>query len=369
MAVETRREVGKREAREEERLLKILAGGIALATIAVVLHLLLSRLFARPAPAPAPVAMPAYDYVIDIYSDRIVITASDGTTTTLNTVAELNDWLRNVRDKRIRINAHVVVISDLALTRNEYWIFGEWIDANVYVVEPNTTIVSFAPLGSGWEGYYVNNVSPDTGEYVDVSGLKLFAVYADLDIEGGETFTVSNISVHILSSMFTTLYAVSGDVYVVGNNVHVFSSSLRRAYIYAHDSLWMEDVKGMGYGSAWCIVSPIETALANVVLNDVDKVYICARSVIWISLYANSSQTFDLLDVTDTMNWRIMRYTVEAFGRWLSVVRGNLRLDANNPPPSGVTYSIDLSTKKVTITNSTSSLQNIILVYRLEVYS
>jgi hypothetical protein len=358
-------EARKKEAREEEKLLKVLAGGVSLATFAMVLQLLLSRLFARP----APVAMPAYDYVIDIYSDKVVITASDGSTTTLNTVADLNSWLMNVRGKRIMINTHVVVTQDLVLTSNEYWIFGEWVEAYVFVTERNTTIISFAPLGSDREGYYVINMDPETGEDTDVSGLKLFAVYADVDIWGSETFTVSNISVHILSSMFTSFNNVSGDVYAVGNYVQVFDSALRRAYIYALDSLWMDNVKGMGYGSAWCIVSLFESTLTNVALDDVDKVYICVRKPITASLQANTSQTFSLLSVTDTKNWRFLRYTVEAFGRWCSTVVGNLRIDANEPPPSGVTYSIDLSARSVTITNSTTSLQNIVLIYRLEVHS
>jgi hypothetical protein len=355
----------KREAREEERLLKVLVGGITLATVAVVLQLLLSRLFARP----APVAMPAYDYVVDIYADKVVITASDGSTTTLNSVDELNSWLKSVRDKRIRINANVVVEQDLVLTSNEYWIFGEWIRANVLVVEPNTAIISFAPLGSGWEGYVVANFSPDTGKYVDVSGLRLFAVYADLDIETRGVFTMSNISLYVLSSMQVFLSYLSGDVYAVGNSIYVFDSALRRAYIYAHDSLWMENIRGMGYGSEWCIVSPFETTLHSVALDDVDIVYMCVKKHIMASLQANTSQTFSLLSVTDTKNSRSLWYTVEAFGQWRSTNIGNLRLDANEPPPSGVTYSIDLSTRSVTITNSTSSLQNIVLVYRLEVYS
>jgi hypothetical protein len=314
-------------------------------------------------------ALPVFDYVIDIYSDKVVVTASDGTATTLNTVADLNDWLKSVRGKRIRINANVVVTQDLALTSNEYWIFGEWVRANVYVAEGNTTIISFAPLGSGWEGYYVTNMSMETGEYVDASGLKLFAVYADVDIEGGPTFTVNNISVRVLSSMYVYLIGVSGDVYAVCNWAYVFGAVLRRAYIYAYATLHMENVEGMGYGSAWCIVSPFESTLINVVLDDVDEVYICARTAIVASLPANTSQAFDLLSVTVTGSMGALWYTVEAFGLWRSTRAGDLWLDANEPPPQGVTYSIDLGTRSVTITNSTASPQDIVLGYRMEVHS
>jgi hypothetical protein len=365
LAVEAHKKAVERGASEAERLFKLLAGGVALATVASVTQPLLSRLFARP----APVAMPAYDYVIDIYSDKVVITASDGSTTTLNTISDFNNWLNNVKGKKIRINVNTVVANDLVLTQNEYWIFGEWVDANVYVVEPNTTIVSFAPLGSGWEGYFVTNMSPDTGEYVDVSGFKLFAVYADVDIEGGPTFSVSNISVHILSSMYTWLVGVSGDVYTVCNWVYIFGATLRRAYIYANGELYMENVEGMGYGSAWLIVSLHETYLYNVVLGDVYEVYMCVRSAIMAPLPENTSQTFDLLSVTATNSEGTLYYTVEAFGLWRAADVGPLRLNANEPPPPGVTYSVDLNARRVTVTNSTSSPLGIVLAYRLEVHT
>jgi hypothetical protein len=365
LAVEARKKAAERGASEAERLFKLLAGGVALATMASVTQPLLSRLFARP----APVAMPAHDYVIDIYSDKVVISASDGTTTTLNTINDLNSWLKNVKGKKIRINVNTVVANDLVLTQNEYWIFGEWIDANVYVVEPDTTIVSFAPLGSGWEGYFVTNMSPDTGDYVDVSGLKLFAVYADVDIEGGGTFSVSNTSVRILSSTHTRLVGVSGDVYTVCNWAEVIGATLRRAYIYANGMLHMENVEGMGYGSAWLIVPPFETRLCNVVLGNVDEVYICARSAIMAPLPENTSQAFDLLSVTATNSEGVLHYTVEAFGLLRGADVGGLRLDANEPPPPGVTYSVDLSARRVTVTNSTSSPLGIVLAYRLEVHA
>jgi hypothetical protein len=273
--------------------------------------------------------------------------------------------LKNVRGKRIRINTHVVVTQDLALTSNEYWIFGEWIEANVYVTESNTAIISFAPLGSYWEGYFVTNVSPDTGEYVDASGLKLFATYADVDISS-ETFVVGNISVHVLSSMFAHFLNVSGDVYVAGIYVEVYDAVLRRAYIYAHHSLWMVNVKDMGHGSAWCIVSPFETIFDNVVLDDVDEAYILARDTIVATLPANTSQEFDLLSVTVPRSGGVLWYTVGAFGRRRYTGAGNLWLEANEPPPQGVTYSIDLSARSVTITNSTTSQQDIVLDYWLE---
>jgi hypothetical protein len=36
--------------------------------------------------------IPVFDYIVDIYSDKIVITNPDGSTTQLSTIADLNNW-------------------------------------------------------------------------------------------------------------------------------------------------------------------------------------------------------------------------------------------------------------------------------------
>jgi hypothetical protein len=357
MAVEARR----KEAREEERLLKLLAGGLALATIAVVLQLFLSRLFARPAPAPAPV----YDYVIDIYADKVVITASDGTTTTLNTVADLNSWLRNVRDKRIRINANVVVTSDLRLTSNEYWVFGEWINTNVYVAEPNTTIVSFAPLGNAWGGYYVSNMSPDTGEYVDASGFKLFAVYADVDIETPYPVpppTYMPVTIVVLSSGHTKLHGVESDVLVQGYYLEMVYCRLRNAYIdVIVATLQSCDASG---GHVVLIIREY-TSLSQVDFSGAK--YFTGEIRFYRTVFVNPGQSVNI-NVPVLASSMYHYVFVENMGMlYASPLPSGVAMYFLAPLPSGVTYSVDAPNKRIVITNSTGESITVIVVYRLVV--
>jgi hypothetical protein len=74
----------------------------------------------------AVLALPSlllFDYIVEIYPDKIVVTANDGTKTTLSTIAELNDWLKSVRGKRIVVYSYTEVNDEIVLTGNKYVFF------------------------------------------------------------------------------------------------------------------------------------------------------------------------------------------------------------------------------------------------------
>jgi len=314
---------------------------------------------------------PNFDYVIDINSSNVVIRDAYGNAAILNSVSDLNDWLKNVKGKKIRINANTVVVDDLYLTQNEYWIFGERIASNIYLREKNITIISFAPR------IYVTNY--EDGFNIDVSGFKLFAVYADVTIGSSTPATpVSDISIHVLSSSRIVLDGVDGDVYLISNDITIFNSILRNAFIFASDALVMSYVSGGTSDSpaqgVWCIVSQASVVSFFIVsLDHVAKACISIRHAILATLGANSSKTFDLLKfIQQTSTTRYVRYTVEAFGLLREAYAGvtkNINIRAVDPPPPGVTYSIDPSVQQVTITNSTSNAVSVMLVYRFEVFA
>ncbi|MCC6056163.1 MAG: hypothetical protein LM583_05755 [Desulfurococcaceae archaeon] len=363
MAVEARR----KEAREEERLLKILAGGIALATIAVVLQLLLSRLFARP----APTAMPAFDYVIDIYSDKIVITASDGSTTTLNTINDLNDWLYNVRGKRIRMNVHTVIRGEensLALSSNEYWIFGEWIATYVDIYEPNTTIISFAPLGNDYDNCYVDNWSPFTGEYVDVSGLKLFAIYADLDIENPYSLPPSTympVYIVLLSTSYSRLLGTAGNVFVQGEYLSMQYCKLGYTFI---DVNTVSLLNCVADNAIVMLKSRTHTILGNVDFSNAIMVLYDIRFAMSANLPAGQSASIDLPLLKPAS---VRGYDFTVFIEQIGVFNTYTAPDASyylhylTPLPSGVTYSIDAPNKRIVIANSTTSTVSVGIYFRI----
>ena len=361
MAVRAREEVKKKEAREVESLLEILAGGIALVTIVAILQLLLSRFFARP----APVAMPAYDYVIDIYADKVVITASDGSTTTLGSVAELNDWLRNVKGKKIRINIYVVVTSDLRLTCNEYWVFGEGISANVFVTEQNTTIISFAPLAINCDECFVKNYDPDIKGYVDISGFKLFAVYADLEIVTPYSLpppTYMPVAIVVLSTSQTTLIGTKGDVVVKGFYFEMDYCKLGNTFIDVDESWFAQCVADQ---SVVVLISRRYTWLDNVNLDNAIAFLCDMRFLMYdVGVPAGGSASIDLPLPKRGEYYDIYIEQVGVANRY-DAPDGSYHLYYLTPLPSGVTYSIDAPNKRIVITNNTTDYIYVTVIFRI----
>jgi hypothetical protein len=363
LAEEARRKAEK----EEERLLKVLVGGITLATIAVVLQLLLSRLFARP----APVAMPAFDYVIDIYSDKIVITASDGSSTTLNTINDLNNWLYNVRGKKIKMNVYTVIKGEensLALSSNEYWIFGEWISTYVDIYEPNTTIISFAPLGNDYGGYYVDNWSPFTGEYVDVSGLKLFAIYADLDIETPYSLppsTYMSVYIVLLSTSYSYLLGTAGNVFAQGSYINMQYCKLGHTFIDV-DSVRL--VNCVADNAIVILKSHIDAYLGAVDFSNAIMILYDIRFALRADVPAGQSASIDLplLKPASVLGYNFT-VLIEQIGVYNTYTApgASYYLHYLTPLPSGVTYTIDAPNKRIVITNSTTNTVSVGIFFRI----
>ena len=314
-----------------------------------------------PAPPPAPAPIPIFDYIIDIYADKVVVTDAYGNTVaTLDTVNDLNNWLKNVRGKKIRINVNVVVTNDIELTQNEYWIFGEWINANVYILEPNTTIYSWAPMGNSANYAYVSNWSLNTGDYTEAHGLRFYAfTYADIDIEGiAGVFTLQNVIIYVASTSTSYIEYVNGDLYISGGYIYISDSVFRNAYIVAWNVLYLISVTGNGN---WLIISYSTSYVEQVSLSNVLSAYINLTHYEDIAVGANSSASINLINLgVEATHY----YYVKVIGLLKQpTTTTNTALD---PLPSGVTWSINPDTAQLTITNNTSSSQNIEVRYSVE---
>jgi gas vesicle protein len=66
-----------------------------------------------------------FDYVINLYTDKIEITDQGGSKTTLNTISELNEWLTRVTGKNIFIWNNGNMTGDFEPTSNRYVIMGK----------------------------------------------------------------------------------------------------------------------------------------------------------------------------------------------------------------------------------------------------
>ena len=308
-----------------------------------------------PPPPPTP-AIPAFDYVVDIYSDKVVVTNPDGTTTQLASIAELNSWLGNITGKRIRINVNVELYSDIYLSPNEYWIFGEWIHGNVYLTGKNITIVSFTRLGDESYRAYVTNYDPETQAYTDVSGLKLYSIYAELYIYRGGDINHRDVLIYVEHTSTSYVEYIVGDMYMRGRGIVIVRSTLHNAYVEA-DWLILEDVTSSGNMGVWVMIARCVAEIRGTVdARNTFYAMLYLYDTRLISVGAQSSVTVDL----PTINYDFIHYRVVFIG----VMKGS------NPYyydslPSGVTWYFDDVNRRLVITNNTSNSYDIVLAYEI----
>jgi hypothetical protein len=322
---------------------------------------ILSQISVAPAPSIA-----VFDYIIDIYSDRIVITGADGKTTELSSIDELNNWLQNNKGKRIRINIYTVVSNDLILTQNEYWVIGKEIIAKIVLTEKNISLYMLTPVYP--YAYqiappiYITNIDPSTGQMYDVSGLNLFATHASIDIEGSPDMTITDINVFVITSTSVYIYYVSGNVYIP-NAIYFESEDSVFEFLYVVSSkyLFLRNVSPIE-NSFWFIESLGETYTYELQFGYNMYIEVRLRYIMdGIVVDPGGSVTIDIERPPIVEGYIYMDIIGVSVGTY-----GGIR--AINPLPPGVTYSIDPSNNTITITNNTSNSVTIALAYIVDGY-
>jgi hypothetical protein len=314
----------------------------------------------KPTIPPTP-PIPVFGYVIDIYSDKVVITNPDGTTTQLSTISDLNNWLSNITGRKIRVNANVEVYDDLILTPNEYWIFGEWIHGNIYLLGGRHTIISFTRLGDDQYLHHVSNYDPVASKRTDVSGLKLYSVYADLNIRGTSDMILRNVLIYVEQTYMGNIEYVTGDLYIRGTYANIMRSTLHNAYIDA-DYVYLTDVTGE-YKGTWVIIGRNYTEVSGTVdASRTNNTFLYLRRSELRSVAGGSSVAIDLLNIPP-IDWLEIHYRVLFIG-----VRKGSNPYYYDPLPSGVTYQFDEANRKIIINNITPISYNILLTYEVSTY-
>jgi hypothetical protein len=307
----------------------------------------------KPTIPPTP-TIPAFDYIVDIYSDKVVVTNPDGTTTQLSTIADLNNWLRNITGKRIRVNANVDVYDDLVFTPNEYWIFGEWIHGNVYLLSGKHTIISFTRLGDQSYRAFVSNYDPQTNTYTDVSGLKLYSIYAELDIHGTSDMVLRDILIYVEQTYVSYIKYIVGDVYMRGGYINFTGVTLRNAHIDA-SVLELSNVASSGGTGTWFIKTLNAFISGAVDASNTGFAALYLRVSALISVGANSSAMINL----PAINHPTLLYRVVSVGVRKGTLPGCVYVD---PLPSGVTWYFDDVNRRIVINNATTGSYDIDVV-------
>jgi len=308
-----------------------------------------------PPQPPAP-PIPPFDYIIDIYSNKVVVTDASGNTTELPSISDLNNWLKNITGKRIRINVNVEIYDNLFLTPNEYWVFGEWMHGDIYLTGKNITIVSFTRLGDKSYRGFISNYNPQARGFMDVSGLKLYSVYAELDIHGKADMVLRDVLIYVEQTYESFIEYVVGDVYMRGGYINITRSTLHNAYIEA-DYINLEDVTSSDYMGAWVMITRYAAWIQGTVnAKNTLEAMLYIRHSVFKTIDANSSLAIDL----PTVDYWFVHYRLVFIG-----VRKGSNPYYYDPLPSGVTWYFDEVNKKIVINNATSNPYNIVLMYEV----
>jgi hypothetical protein len=322
---------------------------------------ILSQISVAPAPSIA-----VFDYIIDIYSDRIVITGSDGKTTEISSIDELNNWFKNNKGKKIRINTHTVVSNDLILTQNEYWVIGKEIIADIVLTEKNISLYMLTPVypytNRTVSTNFITNYDPSTGQMYDVSGLNLFATHANIHIEGNYGMPITDINIFVMTSIEIYIYYASGNLYAP-NVIFFYSeeSVFKLLYVVSLEYMFLDDVSPVE-NSYWFIMSLGDTYTEDLQFGYNMHIEVRLRYMIYgIVIGPGASVTFYIERPPLVAGYIYVDFIGASVGPY-----GGIR--AINPLPPGVTYSFDPSRNTITITNNTSSIVTIDVAFIVNGY-
>jgi hypothetical protein len=304
-------------------------------------------------------AITLFDYVVEIYANKVDVTASNGTTTTLSSVAELNKWLKGVRDKRIAVRSYTRVEDAIVLTRNTYVFTKGWYS---HIALAETVELYFF-------GDYVDWLdNQPEGAYVDISGSRLFIMNA------GEVHLYGSAGVRPLRNMtavctgcsFVFMGGFDGGVVVLSNVVDG---------IVADSVLGVLEVDSWGFivynttvASVLCIRATF-ASLNNVTLAGynvkIDVGLLFARKL-KPSGEAGDTATIAVPPITVASNY-IVHATMEVnvYVAQSGSPAARVNLAYLEPAGDRVSYSVDPSTATITVKNNTASDITVFVLVRL----
>jgi hypothetical protein len=267
-------------------------------------------------PQPAP-GLQLYDYIVEIYADKIVIRHAGGEIT-LQSVDKLNEWLSSVRDKKIAVFSYIPLVEDyIFLTRNFYYFaYGRF--KYVFLKEGGIVLMSDAFL------YEVLNAN-ESWEPTDISHsyISVNAEFVGLDSAGTNITIIGYIG-------YISLYMTSLDT-IIARGVYFFAEECTIGYLIAdYFSLIIYSSQINNY---YLITTHYYYELHNVTINASGEAYITVVRAI------------DLL-AHETKTYKVHSHGVEVFyPRYVHIT--------TYPPdatPVSYTYSYDSTTKELNIT-------------------
>jgi hypothetical protein len=146
-----------------------------------------------PALQPPAPGLQLYDYIVEIHADKVIIKHAEGEIT-LQSVDELNEWLNNVRDKRIAVFSYVPLVEGaIYLTRNYYY-FASGQFLHIYPAEGGIVLISDAHFVEVWNVARAGHSADISNSYfsINAESVKFYSAGANITITGNIESLVLN---------------------------------------------------------------------------------------------------------------------------------------------------------------------------------
>jgi hypothetical protein len=287
------------------------------------------------APAPAVPAMPVFDYIIDIYSDKVVIKSHDGFTTTLTTIADLNEWLSNNKGKRIAIYAYTDVTEDIDIYSGEYWFIKGFFDCFVGLHESNTTIVNVgAVIKCVYNMLDVSNVTVASCSHTTISFYNVERGTGIIVVGLFQVLYIENFEARVFAEVFN---------YAEIWNCRLLDLSIKARLLKIYDTTIEESRRGI------VIETEYDVRIDNVTNKGIWVTKLNIRREIPVYIDAGTTMTIDI------PNFGVPGYFVSV--EYFSAAG-----------VAGVTYTIDTANHVIRITNNTTTTVGVFMVIRVTNY-
>jgi len=170
---------------------------------------LIKKIIPPVTPPVTPVAgLTLYDYIIEIYDVNNIVVRSASETITLSSLADLNNWISNTRDKKIMMIAYKRVSDYIALTRNFYYMVGSYYEIDI--MEQNTTVIIDGIVEHLYNYDPVQDIEPDISNSI----IEAQYVYLmDIESAGAINTLIANVREFIIRDTTISYIYIDADIF------------------------------------------------------------------------------------------------------------------------------------------------------------
>jgi hypothetical protein len=163
-----------------------------------------------------------FDYIINLYTDKIEVIGYNNEKTTLNTINELNKWLTSVTGKNILIWNNGYMSGDFEPTSNRYVVMG--LPTRFRTVLKNSDMDLYYlvhGLPEDHDDYSITNF----GDYY-FSNVNIFAIGQPIIIDSPSDEHLENIHITAIGSRYFYVKLISGGVTAIASHADIYDSAL-----------------------------------------------------------------------------------------------------------------------------------------------